>query len=118
MKTTPWQSANSISASSVIGVGQRLIITPEGGSPTEIGAVGSLFLAISYLRAKKRFTVSTLEGVEVLQNRSGKTVGDDDMLGALYLMDQSLLAEADRASHQTALRIASKVGIPIDDIET
>jgi hypothetical protein len=118
MKTTSWKPTGhqGYGDPDQLGLAQRFAITPRGGKPDEVGAVAALYLAVAYLRAEKQFSVSTLEGVEVAHNRDGKVAGDDAFVQALYLMDQSLMMERNRAINDTMDHIAARAGIDLEAV--
>jgi len=118
MKTSTWTPAgpSGYGNTDQLALDQRFAITLHGSKPDELEGIAAVYMVVAYLRAQRQFSVSTLEGVEVLHNRGGKLTGFDAFRSAAYLMDQALNLERQRAINDTMDDIARRAGIDLEAI--
>jgi hypothetical protein len=118
MKTSTWTPAgpSNFGNPDQLGLDQRFVITLHGDKPDELEGIAAVYMAVAYYRASRQFSVSTLEGVEVLHNRGGKLTGVDAFRSAAYLMDQVVNLERRRAINDTMDDIARRAGIDLEAV--
>ena len=124
MKTSTWQpsSAHVSDTAGRLGLTQRLVVTGRGHQGMELSAIAALVMTIAYMRANVEVSITTLEGVELAYSRAGQLNGEQDIMQALFLMDQALISERKLAVRETlddvakraGLRFEGDIAVPID----
>lgn len=118
MKTSSWTPTgpSGYGDPDQLGLDQRFAIAVLGGKPDELEGIAAVYMAVAYLQASRQFSVSTLEGVEVVHNRGGKLTGMGAFRSAMYLMEQALQLERRRAINDTMDHIAQRAGIDLEAV--
>jgi len=116
MKTSTWQPSSSHhgDASTKFGLAQRFVVTGRGQQGMELSAIAALVMTITYMRADIEVSVTTLEGVEVAHSRAGHLDGEEDVMQALFLLDQALISERKFAVRDTLDDVAERAGFRFD----